>query len=41
MIVEIDRRNAFLIMQLKRKKEFLKEFLCVKFRIKETDLNIR
>jgi len=41
MIAEIDKRNAFLIMQLMKKRVSLKEFLCVKFRIKETGLNIR
>jgi hypothetical protein len=42
MIVEIDLRNVMrLIMQQMRKKESQKEFLFVKFRIKETDLIIQ
>ena len=42
MIVEIDSRNVMrLIMQQMRKKESQKEFLFVKFRIKETDLLIQ
>ena len=40
MIVEIDMKNALYTITIMRKKEFQKEFLFVKFRIKEIDLSI-
>ena len=40
MIVEIDMKSVLYTIMIMRKKEFQKEFLFVKFRIKEIDLSI-